>query len=360
MALKTVGISDNAADPLGGFYVRHPVTQTISALWEYAQWPVWNAVSVSEPDKLISALRSYARQEIQAGITTVQDMSCNIGPASVSQIYKEASLPLRVRIIPMPGTSQTGRSVDDWKNVNPHPATLTHVSGIKYMLDGTPLEQGAFMKKPYPSMRNWYGRLNMPVDTIRQILHKALTNNTQLMIHSVGDSTLAVVLKLMKQMAGGAIWRSKRLRIEHNATENITAEETNDLKELGVLVMHTPKYNQASHLRSFIERGITVGISPDGTTNPFWDIMVVTSMQTNPDENITREQAVIAFTKTNAYAEFMEKEKGTLAKGMLADLAVLSQDIFSVPIQQLPATTSVLTVVDGKIVYRQSNSSVNK
>lgn len=106
----------------------------------------------------------------------------------------------------------------------------------------------------------------------------------------------------------------------------------------------------------FDGKGITVGISPDGTTNPFYDIMVVTSQQTNPNENITRELAVVAYTKTNAYAEFAEKEKGTLTKGMLADLAVLSHDIFTIPAAQLPATTSVLTIVDGKIVYRQPDA----
>ncbi len=352
-ALEIVGISDDAADPLGGFYVRQPGTQKISAIWEYAQWPVWHAALATEPENSIKALRSYVRQEIEAGITTVQDMSCNFEPTALSGIYHDANLPLRLRIIPMPGTSQSGRSLTEWKNVNPHPSALTYVSGIKYMLDGTPIEQRSLMKKPYPGRQNWYGELNMPVDTIKQILHEALTSNTQLMIHIVGDSTLAVVLSLMKQMARGEIWRSKRVRIEHNPTANITAEETNKIKELGLLVMHTPKYNHSGHLRSLIEKGITVGISPDGTINPFWDIMNVTSMQTNPAENISREQAVIAYTKTNAYAEFMEKEKGTLAKGMLADLAVLSQDIFTIATEQLPAIHSVLTIIDGKILYQQ-------
>ena len=97
----------------------------------------------------------------------------------------------------------------------------------------------------------------------------------------------------------------------------------------------------------FLGDGILVGISPDGTTNPFLDIMFITSQQANPNENITREQAVIAYTKTKAFAELKEKEKGMLEKGMLADLAVLSQDIFTVPNQPLPATTSVLTLIDG-------------
>lgn len=64
-----------------------------------------------------------------------------------------------------------------------------------------------------------------------------------------------------------------------------------------------------------------------------------------------REQAVIAYTLTSAYAEFAEKDKGSLEPGKLADLAVLSQDIFTVPVRELPKTVSVLTMVGGKVVY---------
>jgi hypothetical protein len=68
-------------------------------------------------------------------------------------------------------------------------------------------------------------------------------------------------------------------------------------------------------------------------------------------EAITREQAVIAYTRGSAYAEFTDKDKGTLEPGKLADLAVLSQDIFQIPLQDLPKTESVLTLVGGKVVY---------
>lgn len=59
-ALQIVGVSDNAVDPLGGFYVRQPGIQKISAIWEYAQWPVWHTAMASEPENLIKSLRSYA------------------------------------------------------------------------------------------------------------------------------------------------------------------------------------------------------------------------------------------------------------------------------------------------------------
>jgi predicted amidohydrolase YtcJ len=70
-----------------------------------------------------------------------------------------------------------------------------------------------------------------------------------------------------------------------------------------------------------------------------------------PSEALTREEAVIAYTLGSAYAELLEGDKGSLAKGKLADLAVLSQDIFTVPVEQLPSTVSILTMIGGAIVY---------
>ena len=78
-----------------------------------------------------------------------------------------------------------------------------------------------------------------------------------------------------------------------------------------------------------------------------------------PSEAITREQAVIAYTLTSAYAEFAEKQKGTLEPGKLADLAVLSQDIFTVAPPEMPKTTSVLTLVGGKIAFDSKTIAVN-
>jgi predicted amidohydrolase YtcJ len=88
-------------------------------------------------------------------------------------------------------------------------------------------------------------------------------------------------------------------------------------------------------------------------TCPSWylNLMLAAYYPGKPNESLTLEQAVIAYTRTAAYAEFAEKDKGSLEPGKFADLAVLSQDIFSVPPPELPKTGSVLTMVGGKIVY---------
>ena len=81
------------------------------------------------------------------------------------------------------------------------------------------------------------------------------------------------------------------------------------------------------------------------------NVMFATTHPDNPGEAISREQAVIAYTRGSSYAEFAEREKGMLVPGMLADLAVLSQDVFTVALGKLPETTSVLTLVGGKVAY---------
>lgn len=104
-------------------------------------------------------------------------------------------------------------------------------------------------------------------------------------------------------------------------------------------------------LRSLLAAGIPVALGSDGPTNPYLNIMFAITHPDRPSEAITREQAVIAYTATSAYAKFAEKDKGTLDPGKLADLAVLSQDVFTVPAQVLPKTKSVLTLVGGKAAY---------
>jgi hypothetical protein len=89
------------------------------------------------------------------------------------------------------------------------------------------------------------------------------------------------------------------------------------------------------------------------------DIIFATSPGNGSSEGITREQAVIAYTLTSAYAEFQEKEKGTIEPSKLADIAVLSQDIFTVPTEELPKRVSVLTLVGGKVVYKAKAANIN-
>jgi predicted amidohydrolase YtcJ len=103
--------------------------------------------------------------------------------------------------------------------------------------------------------------------------------------------------------------------------------------------------------RSLIEANIPFALGSDGPLNPYLNIMFAVLHPARPSEAITREQAVEAYARGSAYAEFQEQEKGTIASGRLADLTVLSQDIFTVPVSDLPGIDSLLTMVGGEVVY---------
>jgi len=104
-ALKMLGIADDEPDPLGGWYVRKSGSNLITgAMYEYAQWQAWQAMSAAEPDHLIEGLRQYSKEQIQMGITTVQFMNSDF-PTS-APYYIKANLPQRIRIIPFPGTKK--------------------------------------------------------------------------------------------------------------------------------------------------------------------------------------------------------------------------------------------------------------
>ena len=104
-------------------------------------------------------------------------------------------------------------------------------------------------------------------------------------------------------------------------------------------------------MRTLADSGIPLAIGSDGPREPGLNIMFATTHPNVPGEALTREQAVAAYTRGAAYAAFAERERGTLAPGMLADLAVLSQDVFTVPPNALPTTTSLLTIVGGRILH---------
>lgn len=166
-----------------------------------------------------------------------------------------------------------------------------------------------------------FSKAQLP-DTIRQILTEALKSNRQLMLHVVGDSATIIVIRLMKELAPPAAWRNKRVRIEHG--DGVRPSQLKDIHDMGIIVINTPQYGADNPLQTWIRAGIPVAVGPDALINPFLAIHTMCAAQKDPKENLTVEQAVIAYSRTAAYAEFAEGSKGTLTPGKLADLAILS------------------------------------
>jgi hypothetical protein len=281
-----------------------------------------------------------------------------------AKLLVRADLPIRVRAIAFSPTTPSGRDLSEIRELGrlQFPGSKVTISGIKWIVDGTPIERGAALRDDYADRPGWRGRLNFPASDIAAMLDESLEFNQQLLLHCVGDKTADVIFSAMEAADGGKVdWKSKRPRIEHG--EGVVDDLMSRARALGVIVVQNPSHfafaelfrqrwrSPMGPLRSLLEAGIPLALGSDGPMNPFLNIMFATTDPSNPAEAITREQAVRAYTAGSAFAEFAETQKGAISEGQLADIAVLSQDVFTVPVPELPKTQSVLTLVGGKVVY---------
>lgn len=367
-ALKAAGIREDEPDPLGGRFERLPDGRLSGILREYAEFRMRrNLADITSDDDAVAELRRTLAQAARFGITTIQDMSNAIPPDRAVSLLQRVPASIRVRVIRMPMTTPSGRDIHEgWPRPTISNSLLT-VSGTKWMLDGTPLE-GTFLPRSDATPLG-EGDLHLPLTfpptELSAMLRESLKNNDQLLLHISGRPAPDAVLEAMEKAGGEKVWASGRVRFEHG--DGLVPELLASVKKMGIIVVQNPTHFDATDmvpgldnqfitariqpLRSLLAAGIPVALGSDGPMNPYLNIMFAVTHPDNPSEAITREQAVIAYTATSAYAEFAERDKGTLEPGKLADLAVLSQDIFTVPLGDLPKTTSVLTLVGGKIIF---------
>jgi predicted amidohydrolase YtcJ len=230
-------------------------------------------------------------------------------------------------------------------------------------MDGTPIERLMFMRESYADRPETPGRLNFTAADLTGFLERAMAAGEQPLLHAVGDATIDTLLDALDR-TGGERWQALRPRIEHG--DMLEPAHLARARRLGVVLVQNPSHlmlrdiaaaragprvARLDMLKSTIAAGVPVALGSDGPLHPFLNVMFASMNAVNPKEAMTREQAIVAYTHGSAFAEFQEKERGTLAVGKLADLAMLSQDVFTVPAEALPATTSVLTIVGGHVVY---------
>jgi len=365
-AMPALGITDEEPDPLGGYFDRLSGSMRLTGKsFEYADWMLSRRLASSVSDEeTIKSMRAFADEAIRYGITSVQNMSFLPAHRYV-QLLAKARLPIRIRVIRFPVTSVKGRDLTEGRSLPLHPPSspLVTVKGTKWILDGTPLERGAALRAPYHDRAGWSGRLNFSAEEVASMLKESLVSKDQLLVHCAGDKPVELLFNAMERLSSNIEWRKIRVRIEHG--DGLMSDLIPRASRLGVVVVQNPShftFSEIVHsrygsdlpffpLRSLLDARIPVAFGSDGPLNPYLNIMFAVIHPSRPTEALSREQAVEAYTRGSAFAEHAEREKGSIEKGKLADVAVLSQDIFIVHLGELPKTLSVLSIIGGKIVY---------
>jgi predicted amidohydrolase YtcJ len=342
-----LGVTQDEPDPLGGRFVRTPRDGKLTGVaYEYAKFRLdLRRTGMATDEEALEQIRDFLKDAVRLGITSVQAMSMPGGTERCVALYQKAPAPIRMRVIRMPRTDSHRRDTQDGRDLPQKPSPLLTVSGTKWVLDGTPIEHSAALRKPYVDRPDTSGWLDFSEKEMEAMLRESLESGDQLLVHAVGDRTNETFLSAMEATGGKEVWSKRRVRIEHG--DGIMPDLVARARELGVVVVENPTHftlrellvrrygllraDQMQPFRSLLEAGLPVAIGSDGPNNPYLNIMLASVYPGKPREAIRREQAVTAYTLTAAYAEFAEKEKGSLEPGKLADLAVLSQDIFRCP-----------------------------
>jgi predicted amidohydrolase YtcJ len=372
--LSRYGLGETPANPAGGWFERAANGRTTNGrLGEAAVFLVEHRQSAAiDSGTRLAQLQKMVARKLRLGWTSLQTMS-TVPVAEMVQLAVDGGAPLRIRVIRFPVNIDDASEIRGHADLPRQPAPGVTVSGLKWFLDGTPCERtqsihGAFKDGTNPP------RLYSP-EQVRAMVQEGERQHQQLLFHISGSAGIEELLTAMESIPG-VPWASRRIRIEHG--DELWPSMFERAKRLGIVLVQNPAHLvpppgvspemvEAAHpdgpadlLRSVLAAGIPVALGTDGFDKPGLNVLFASTVTNNPPEALSREQAVTAFTRGAAYAELAEKEKGTLAPGMLADFAVLSKDIFTVSPAELADVQSVLTVIGGKVAFDAATSGATR
>jgi predicted amidohydrolase YtcJ len=384
-ALELAGITRRTRNPKNGIIVKDPRSGEPTGVLKEAAQNLMEAVlpKPTREDKLAS-LRAGIALAHRFGLTSIQNAS---GDAEELELYDELRRAgeLRLRVYSAlsiaPGFTEGDANAFDalWQKYPDDP--LLKTGSVKLMADGVIEAHTASMLEPY-SNRQTTGVPNYARAELNRIVAMMDKRGWQIMIHAIGDGGVRMALDAFEHAArtNPAPLRGRRHRIEH--IETIDAADIPRFAELGVIAsqqpLHgTPSPNQISvwavnigperasrawAWRSIAEAGGALAFGSDWpvvTIDPRQGLQMAVNRATAeglpeggwlPEQKISLSAAVDAYTRGAAYASFDDQRKGTLTPGTLADIVILSNDIFETPTRPLDTTVET-TIFDGRVVY---------
>lgn len=371
-ALQAAGITRRTANPRNGIIVRDRRGEPTGLLKDAAMALVDRIVPPPTREERARALQLAMHDANRQGITSVQDLGAAAGDLDLYDAARDAdTLSLRVYAA-VPAARTATEDLDAIARRYPDdPLLKTGLASI--VLDGSVASQSAAMLAPYETKGSGDGMMLVPPPDLARLVAFLDERGWQIAIDAAGDRSVRAALDAYAAVAKSAsAARPARHRIENVSV--IDPEDVPRFGALGVVASMQPLHAALTGLtawsqtlgaerspfgwpaRSLSAAGAHLAFGSDWPVLPLEPLDALRAAVRRPGiqagEQLTLKSAINAWTSGAAWASFDEHRKGTLKPGMLADLVILSTDIFAGP-AQLTAAEVVLTVFDGKIVYRR-------
>ena len=373
-ALRLADILASTPDPPGGRIGRDAAGQPDGMLFEEDAMALVTAlIPQPSPEETNEALRKAFPHAWRVGLTCIHDVDKPPAFAAYQRLHARGELGLRVvKYIPddvLDCALEIGLRAgmgDNW----------LRLGGIKVFADGALGPRTAMMLAPYEGEPENVGIPTIDEDTLRELARKAVAGRLPLAIHAIGDQANRMVLDVLTDAGGGGL----RHRIEH--VQLLHPDDVGRLAALGIVASMQPihatqDYEMADRYwgdrcatayawRSLLDAGALLAFGSDCPVedlNPFLGIHAAVTRRRSdgspgpegwyPEQRLTVEEAVRAYTLGAAQAVGLGDRLGSLAPGKLADLIVLDRDIFACDPMEIAETQVLATMIGGQFVYEQ-------
>jgi hypothetical protein len=384
LALEMAGITAQTPDPPGGIIVRHPQTgEPTGVLRETAASLVSRIIPPPKREVIKKAIQKALEHAREQGITTIHQVDMTPTNLEIYQeLLKEGEL--TSRMYGFIAIEQRRRLIELGVHRNFNHQNWIAVGGVKAFLDGSLGSSTALFFEPYEQDPSTCGIFVVDPEKLKKQMKEADKARLQLAIHSIGDRSNSKLLDMFEQIIEENEPRDRRLRIEH--AQHLRPADFQRFNQLNVIASVQP-YHAIDDARfaekrigkkrcettyafhSFLKNDVMMIFGSDWTVAPLdalWGIYAAVTRKPLdgshpegwfPEQKISVEQAVKAYTYNPAYASFQEDIKGTLSPGKLADIVVLSRDIFTIPPEEIKDTEVLYTITNGRIVYQNNKTN---
>ena len=386
-AMLASGVSEKSVNPPGGEIVRDENGEPIGMLRENAAQPVRDALKAYQTKRTIQEVKAAMLQQvklaaqnaIENGITSFQDMGSTWKELDHLKVMAaEGSLPIRLYMAVQEPAVEMEEKLADYRLVGYGNNFLTIRCIGEKVLDGALGTHGGWLLESYTDLPRSFGLNVTPVPEIRHSAELAIKHDYQLAIQGIGDRAARELFNIYEeQFTIHPEKKDLRWRIEHAQVTH--PDDLLRYAALGVIPgiqgifacsdgpwvvdrLGVERTKERGYLfRSMAESGALI---MNGTDPPVEEISPMASFHCSitrelsdgsifqPEQRLTREQALQSYTINNAFAAFEEDLKGSITPGKLADITVLSKDIMTVPEDEILDTEIVYTILGGEVVYK--------